>query len=306
MSKKLYEQLKTLTTERRNSRSVNLDRLTTRQILRLINSEDRTVPAAVAKVLPQVERAVRLVVNSFRNGGRLIYAGAGTSGRLGVLDAAECPPTFGVPPSLVRGVIAGGKQTLVRSREGVEDDVGAAKRDIARLKPTRKDTVVGIAASGRTPYPLAVLSAAKSAGAQTVFLVCNELPKVPSFVDLVINPIVGPEVLTGSTRMKAGTACKIILNMLTTVAMVQTGRCYGNLMVDLRATSAKLTERSRRILVETTGISYAKAGTLLERSDGEVKTAIAMQLLAIDPREARRLLKQADGKLASILGRQRG
>jgi N-acetylmuramic acid 6-phosphate etherase len=305
MGKRLYEHLKTLTTEQRNPRSVNLDRLDVPAILKLINREDNQVPAAVAKVLPQIAAAVDMITHSFRFGGRLIYAGAGTSGRLGVLDAAECPPTFGVPAGMVCGIIAGGRRTLVRSREGVEDDVAAAIRDIEKLKPQRIDTVIGIAASGRTPYPLAVLKSAKRNGATTVFLACNELPEISTFVDLVINPILGPEVLTGSTRMKAGTACKMILNMLSTASMVQIGKCYGNLMVDLRATSEKLTERSRRILVETIGVSYQQAGRLLKQSHGEVKTAIVMQLIAVDYFKAKQLLAQADGKLSAILQRQK-
>ena len=301
MGKRLYEHLKSLTTEARNSRSEHLDRLDAYSILKLMNSEDKTATAAVQRVLPQVAQAAEIVTASFRAGGRLIYAGAGTSGRLGVLDAAECPPTFGVSPRMVEGIIAGGRRTLVRSREGVEDDVAAAEKDILRLKPNGNDTVVGIAASGRTPYPLAVLKTAKRARAKTVFIVCNDLPRIPKFVDLVINPVVGPEVLTGSTRMKAGTASKMILNMITTCSMVQIGKCYGNLMVDLKATSAKLVERSKRILTETIGISYAQAGRLLQKAHGEVKTAIAMQLLSVDYATAKRKLQEADGKLALLI-----
>ncbi len=301
MSRRLYEHLKTLTTETRNPRSARLDRLQVVEALKLINSEDSRVPAAVASVIPQIARSVELVTNSFRTGGRLIYAGAGTSGRLGVLDAAECPPTFGVSPRMVQAVIAGGRRTLVRSREGVEDDVSAGKRDLDKLKPNSRDTVIGIAASGRTPYPLAVLKRAKECRAATIFLACNNIPTVPRYIDLVINPVVGPEVLTGSTRMKAGTACRLILNMITTASMVQMGKCYGNLMVDLRATSAKLAERSKRILVETTGISYRQATKLLTNSRGEVKTAIAMQLLAVDYSKAKHLLASADGRLAAVL-----
>lgn len=304
MGKRLYEHLKSLTTEQSNRRSANLDQLDIPSIIKLMNSEDKLVPAAVAKVLPEIAKAVEAITKSFRIGGRLIYAGAGTSGRLGVLDAAECPPTFGVPAGMVCGVIAGGRRTLVKSREGVEDDVSAAVRDIEKLKPRHIDSVVGIAASGRTPYPLAVLRRAKREGAATIFLACNRLPRIPGCVDIVINPILGPEVLTGSTRLKAGTACKMILNMLTTTSMVQIGKCYGNLMVDLRATSEKLTERSRRILVETTGISYQQASRLLLHSRGEVKTAIIMQLVSVDYSRAKQLLTEADGKLSSVMRRQ--
>lgn len=301
MGKKLYEHLKTLTTESRNKASRDLDRLPPRQILELINREDRTVASAVAACIPEIERAVEFVVSSFRTGGRLIYAGAGTSGRLGVLDAAECPPTFGASPRMVQAIIAGGKQTLIRSREGVEDDEKAAVADIAKLKPTKLDTVIGIAASGRTPYPLAVLKFARKERSRTVLLVCNKISRKPSYVDAVIAPLVGPEVLTGSTRMKAGTATKLVLNMITTTAMVQIGKSYGNLMVDLRATSHKLAERSRRILVETLGVSYDQAGTLLLQAHGEVKTAMAMYLLDMDYSSAKKRLELADGKLAVAL-----
>lgn len=301
MGKKLYDQLRTLTTESRNRSSHNLDRLDTRAVLELMNREDRAVPTAITRVIPEISRAVDKVAESFRSGGRLIYAGAGTSGRLGVLDAAECPPTFGVSPRMVQAIIAGGRQTLVRSREGVEDDEAAAVRDIAKLKPTSRDTVIGIAASGRTPYPLAVLKYAKANKAKTALIVCNNLSRKPRYVDCLIAPVLGPEILTGSTRLKAGTATKLILNMITTTAMVQIGKTYGNLMVDLRATSQKLAERSRRILVETLGISYGAAGSLLQKSHGEVKTAIAMYLLPADYAAAKRQLKRADGKLARAL-----
>jgi N-acetylmuramic acid 6-phosphate etherase len=301
MGRKLFDHLRTLTTETRNPRSAGLDALDIPGIVELINAEDKKVAIAVEKILPQVVQAVEIVAGSFKAGGRLIYAGAGTSGRLGVLDAAECPPTFGVSPKMVRGIIAGGRQTLIRSREGVEDDVVAAKRDLARLIPDPADTVFGIAASGRTPYPLAVLQEAKREKTKTIFLVCNEMTTVPRYVDLIINPIVGPEILTGSTRMKAATACKMILNMVTTTSMVQVGKCYGNLMVDLKATSAKLAERSRGILIETTGISYREAGRLLLESHGEVKTAIAMKLLSLDYRTAKRRLTESGGRLAALL-----
>jgi N-acetylmuramic acid 6-phosphate etherase len=301
MGKRLYDHLQTLTTEARNPHSAHLDRLNTAEILRLINREDQKVAQGVKKVLPQVAKAVEMVTASFKSGGRLIYVGAGTSGRLGVLDAAECPPTFGVSPRMVQGVIAGGRQTLIKSREGVEDDVKAAVRDIEKAGPTPKDTVIGIAASGRTPYPLAALKLAKNRKAKTVFLVCNDLPSLPPNVDLVINPVLGSEVLTGSTRMKAGTACKLILNMITTASMVRIGKCYGNLMVDLRATSAKLVERSKSILAETTSVSYRDAERLLKQAHGEVKTAIVMQLLAVDYQTARSMLARNHGQLHRLL-----
>ncbi len=301
MSRKLYDTLRNLTTEARNPRSTGLDRMSTNAIVKLINQEDHLVAAAVKKVLPEVAKAADLVAESFAAGGRLIYAGAGTSGRLGVLDAAECPPTFGVPARQVQGIIAGGRRTLVRSREGVEDDRDAARREVEKLEVSSADTLIGIAASGRTPYPRAAIAQAKKQRAQTVFLVCNKIDKLPSAVDLLINPVLGPEVLTGSTRLKAGTACKMILNMISTAAMIRTGRCYDNLMVDLRATSAKLAERSRRILVELAGISYLAAGKLLGRARGEVKTALVMQLLDLDYRAACRRLNEVEGQLHRLL-----
>jgi len=305
MSRKVYEQLKQLTTESPNPLSANLDELSIRETLELINSEDQKIPDAVRRVIPQIEPVIERIVASFRQGGRLIYAGAGTSGRLGVLDASECPPTFGVNPTLVQGIIAGGRRTLVRSREGVEDDIAAAHGDIEKLHPDSMDTVIGIAASGRTPYPLKVLQTAKAAEATTVFLVCNQLSKLPDYIDLVINPVLGPEVLTGSTRMKAGTACKLILNMLTTTAMVQIGKCYGNLMVDLNATSEKLAERSKRILVELLDISYGDAESLLKEARGEVKTALAMKMLDLGYQTARRRLREANGHLAALISASR-
>ena len=295
MSKQLYEHLKSLTTEQRNRRSANLDRLDVPAILKLINSEDNRVPAAVAEVLPQIAAAVEMITHSFRSGGRLIYAGAGTSGRLGVLDAAECPPTFGVPAGMVCGIIAGGRRTLVRSREGVEDDVAAAVRDIEKLKPRRTDTVIGIAASGRTPYPLAVLRRAKRSGAATVFLVCNELPEIPAFIDLIINPILGPEVLTGSTRLKSGTAQKLVLNMITTASMIRLGKVYGNLMVDLQSTNAKLRERAKRIVMTIAGISYKEASRTLAKAGGNVKVALVMRCASVSVAEAKKRLANAGG-----------
>jgi N-acetylmuramic acid 6-phosphate etherase len=301
MVRRLYDQLGNLTTEAVNPRSARLDRLATEDILSLINDEDQRVAVAVRKVLPQVNMAVEMAIATFRSGGRLIYAGAGTSGRLGVLDAAECPPTFGVNPSMVRGIIAGGRRTLVRSREGVEDDRRSAESEVDKLEVGKDDVVIGIAASARTPYPLAALKRAHGRGAHTILLVCNELRDPPSYVDLVINPILGPEVLTGSTRMKAGTACKMILNMITTASMVQLGKCYRNLMVDLKATSAKLAERSRRILVEVTGVSYRQAGSLLKRAHGKVKTAIVMQVRGTNYAEAEKLLRAAHGMLYRVI-----
>ncbi len=295
MSRRVFNELKGLITESRLPESSNLDRLTTRQILKLINEQDHHVAQAVRRVIPQIERAVGLVVESFRDDGRLFYIGAGTSGRLGVLDASECPPTFGTKPSMVSGIIAGGRRTLVRSREGIEDDRHGARDDVRKRGIRSGDVIVGIATSWRTPYTLAGVREAKKLGAKTIYICCNPIERFPFRVDVLINPIVGPEVVTGSTRMKAGTATKLVLNMLTTTAMVKLGKTFGNRMVDLQATSEKLIERSKRILMEVAGVSYSEAGRFLRQSRGEVKTAIVMILRNLNYTEARRLLRKADG-----------
>ena len=303
MSKKVYNQIKSLSTESINPKTTRIDRVSTRKILELINLEDQTIASSVKKVIPQIEQAVEIVVASFKTGGRLIYVGAGTSGRLGILDASECPPTYGVKPSLVQGVIAGGRRTLVRSREGVEDDSGAGKTDIAAKNITKSDTVIGIATSNRTPYTIAALKQARTMGAKTIFLCCNKAGKLPFKTDLVINPITGPEVVAGSTRMKAGTATKLILNMITTTAMIKMGKTYGNLMVDLRATSEKLVQRSIRTLMTVCDLDYSGAKKLLNSARGHVKTAIVMKLMKVDLQTARKLLKDADGHLSRVIGK---
>lgn len=295
MSRRVFNELKDLVTESRLPESSRLDRLTTRQILNLINKEDHKVAPAVRKTIPQIEKAVDLLVESFRSGGRLFFIGAGTSGRLGVLDASECPPTFGTRPSMVTGIIAGGRRTLVRSREGIEDDRESARLDVRKHGVRKGDVVVGIATSWRTPYTLEGVREAKKLGARTVYLCCTPVKKFRFKIDVLINPVVGPEVLTGSTRMKAGTATKLILNMLTTTTMVRLGKTYGNRMVDLQAKSEKLVERSKRILMEVTGVSYRQAATYLDESHGEVKTAIVMILEQVDCIKAKKLLKEADG-----------
>jgi N-acetylmuramic acid 6-phosphate etherase len=295
MSRKVFNELKDLVTESRLHESSRLDRLTARQILNLINKEDHKIAPAVKQAIPQIEKAVDLLVESFRSGGRLFYIGAGTSGRLGVLDASECPPTFGTKPSMVTGIIAGGRRTLVRSREGIEDDRESARLDIRKHGVRKGDVVVGIATSWRTPYTLEGVREAKRLGARTVYLCCTPVKKFPFKIDVLINPVVGPEVLTGSTRMKAGTATKLILNMLTTTTMVRLGKTYGNRMVDLQAKSEKLVERSKRILMEVTGVSYKQAAVYLDESHGEVKTAIVMILRQVDYTEAKKHLKKAGG-----------
>ncbi|MBD3217639.1 MAG: N-acetylmuramic acid 6-phosphate etherase [candidate division Zixibacteria bacterium] len=301
MSKKVFNEIKDLATESVNKRTRSIDILPTRKVLELINDEDQKIAPAVKKVIPQIEKAVELVVNSFESGGHLYYIGAGTSGRLGVLDASECPPTFGVKPSLVQGIIAGGRRTLVRSKEGIEDDAEAGAREIEKKKVSSKDTVIGIATSNRTPYTLAGLKQAKKMGASTVFLCCNRSVKLPFKPDVIINPITGPEAIAGSTRMKAGTATKLILNMITTTAMVKIGKTFGNLMVDLQATSEKLVQRSIKTLMTVCDLNYNQAKKLLEKAEGHVKTAIVMHFKLSDLKTAKQLLKSADGHLSRIL-----
>jgi len=286
-----------LTTERRNVRSRGIDTRSTLQIVDLLNAEDRRVAPAVARERKRIAAAADRIASSFRRGGRLIYVGAGTSGRLGILDAAECPPTFGVRPSRVQGVIAGGRRALVRSVEGAEDVAadGAAAVDRRRVGP--RDTVVGIAACGLTPFVRGALVRARRRGAATALVTCSPeaLGHIPA--DVVINPVVGPEAVTGSTRLKAGTATKLVLNILTTTAMIRVGKVYGNLMVDLKATNAKLRDRSERIVMDVAGLSRAPARRLLARAGGEVKTALAMHLLGADSRAARRALAEHEGSL---------
>ncbi len=300
--KKLLDHLNRLATESPNPKSIHIDRLSAREIVDIINSEDQHAVRAVAQKLDVIAEAAMKVAEILRNGGRLFYIGAGTSGRLGVLDAAECPPTFGVEPSLVTGVIAGGHETLVRSAEGIEDMAENAGRDLADHGLTSSDMVIGIAASVKTPYTLAGIAHAKKIGAATAMIVCNAIDDIDPMPDILIALDVGPEVITGSTRMKSGTATKVTLHTLTTTAMVLLGKCYGNLMVDLKATSQKLAARSRKILIELLDISYEAADDLLDRSGGSVKTAIAMHRLNIDRAEAEKRLAAADGFLWKVLG----
>src|SRR5213596_2614663 len=264
-------------TEQRNARTERIDVASTLEIVDLINAEDATVAGAVRAVRQDIARAIDLVVAAFQRGGRLVYVGAGTSGRLGVLDAAECPPTFGTPPELVVGLIAGGAPALVRSSEGVEDDVNARMAAIDGAKVMARDVVVGIAASGTTPFVRAALSQAQTLGATTVLVSCSDPPKqLAETCDVVILPKVGPEALTGSTRMKAGTATKLVLNTISTGAMIRTGRAYGNLMVDLTAMSDKLRDRGERIVMECCGVDRPAARRAIEAAGGSVKLAIVM------------------------------
>lgn len=297
------EEFASLLTEQRNPRSREIDLQSTDAILRIINSEDKLVALAVEKELPHIARAVDVIVESFRNGGRLLYFGAGTSGRLGVLDAAECPPTFGVPPEMVVGVIAGGDQALRRSQEGAEDDAEQALRDIERHEVRAVDVVCGLAASKRTPYVVAAVSRARQVGAKTVFITTNPRHSFTLDVDVAICPEVGPEVIMGSTRMKSGTAQKMVLNMLTTASMIKLGKVYENMMVDVQLNSQKLVERAKRIIMVVTGVDYDTASTYLDRSGGHVKTAIVMIANNMTAEEARACLEQAGGFVRAAIGK---
>ena len=283
-------------TEHRNPRSASVDLASPIEIVDLINAEDRTVAAAVATQREQIARAIEVAEQGFRNGGRLIYVGAGTSGRLGVLDAAECPPTFGSDPDMVRGLIAGGLPALTRAQEGAEDNPADAKREIDNMKVGPDDFVIGIAASGTTPWVVAALEQAKARGAHTAIVACTPPPpQMLAVADIPIVAVTGPEVVTGSTRMKAGTATKLILNTITTGAMIRLGKTYGNLMVDLRATNEKLKDRSERILVEVCGVTRDEARKLLAESLGKVKTAIVMHKLKASRDEAEQKLRENGG-----------
>jgi N-acetylmuramic acid 6-phosphate etherase len=293
--KAIFRELGKLVTEQRNPRSKNLDQLSTKQILKLMNAEDRRVPIAVGREVPKIARAVDLIVERLSRGGRLFYVGAGTSGRLGVLDATECPPTFGTPRTLVQGIIAGGRKALVRSVEGSEDDAKASQVALKKRRVGEKDVVVGIMASRRTPYAIGALEYGRRVGAATIAVTANPGGGRPLRCDVVIAPRVGPEVLTGSTRLKAGTAQKLVLNMLTTGAMVRLGKVYENLMVDLRTASRKLEERTKKVFMNITGASYEEAGPWLKRAGGSLKVAIVMRRAGVTRTEAKRKLKEARG-----------
>jgi N-acetylmuramic acid 6-phosphate etherase len=291
----LSDALAKLLTEQRNPRSMGLDRLDTEGILRLINVEDKLVPPAVEREIPYIARAVELIVESLKNGGRLFYFGAGTSGRLGVVDASECPPTFGTDPRQVVGIMAGGQAAMFRSQEGAEDDEAQARKDVDAQGVTGVDTVCGIAASRRTPYVVAAVARARELGARTIYVTTNPRSEFNLEVDVAICPEVGPEVVMGSTRMKSGTAQKLVLNMLTTAAMVKLGKVYENMMVDLQLTNNKLVERSKRIIMMAAGVDYPTAAEYLQKAGGHVKTAIVMIAAGVSADEARKRIAEADG-----------
>ncbi|MFP5113912.1 N-acetylmuramic acid 6-phosphate etherase [Bacillaceae bacterium C204] len=291
----MAENLELLTTESRNEQSMQIDTANPIDILRIMNEQDQLVALAVKEVLPDIKTAVQFVFESFKNGGRLIYLGAGTSGRLGVLDAVECPPTFSTDPEMVQGIIAGGERAFLKAVEGAEDQPDLGVSDLKELGLTKHDTVIGIAASGRTPYVIGALRYARSIGAKTVALSCNKNAAISQEADQSIEVIVGPEVLTGSTRLKAGTAHKMILNMISTSSMILLGKAYENLMVDVHVSNQKLKERAIGIIRKITGVSYQQALETLEASDLQVKTAIVMIQTNTNKQEAEQLLAEANG-----------
>ncbi|KJY79571.1 N-acetylmuramic acid 6-phosphate etherase [Vibrio nigripulchritudo] len=298
------DELSRLTTESRNPNSAEIDTLPTLEMLKVINNEDQKVALAVKDALPQIAEAVDAITNALANDGRLIYTGAGTSGRLGILDASECPPTYGTSPDLVVGVIAGGRQAILNAVENAEDNVSMGKQDLMQIKLSNRDVVVGIAASGQTPYVLSGLDYANELGATTVSISCNAASAMADVADIAITPIVGPEVVTGSSRMKAGTAQKLVLNMLTTGAMIRSGKVFGNLMVNVEANNAKLVQRQINIVIEATGVSADEASQALEQCGRQCKTAIFMILAGLDAEQAKSRLKEHNGFIRSALETQ--
>ena len=301
MAENLLQTLSTLSTEQRNPNSMNVDSLSALEIVQLMNEEDKQVPLAIEKCLPQIAQAVECIVAAFQQGGRLVYIGAGTSGRLGVLDASECPPTFGVSPEMVKGIIAGGERALRHPIEGAEDSKEQAVVDLQTIQFSSKDVLVGIAASGRTPYVIGALEYAKSLGSVTVSIASNTNSAMANIVDIAIDTVVGPEVLTGSSRLKSGTAQKLVLNMLTTASMILMGKCYQNLMVDVQASNEKLKARAIRIVMQATDCDKALAEETLKQADQNAKLAIMMILSGLDRSQAEALLEKHQGKLQLTL-----
>ena len=301
MAENLLQTLSTLITEQRNPNSMHVDSLSALEIVQLMNEEDKQVPLAIEKCLPQIAQAVECIVAAFQQGGRLVYIGAGTSGRLGVLDASECPPTFGVSPEMVKGIIAGGERALRHPIEGAEDSKEQAVIDLQTIQFSSKDVLVGIAASGRTPYVIGALEYAKSLGSVTVSIASNPNSAMANIVDIAIDTVVGSEVLTGSSRLKSGTAQKLVLNMLTTASMILMGKCYQNLMVDVQASNEKLKARAIRIVMQATDCDKALAEETLKQADQNAKLAIMMILSGLDRAQAEALLEKHQGKLQLAL-----
>ncbi|EIF38187.1 MAG: N-acetylmuramic acid 6-phosphate etherase [Haemophilus parainfluenzae] len=301
MAENLLQTLSTLITEQRNPNSMHVDSLSALEIVQLMNKEDKQVPLAIEKCLPQIAQAVECIVAAFQQGGRLVYIGAGTSGRLGVLDASECPPTFGVSPEMVKGIIAGGERALRHPIEGAEDSKAQAVFDLQTIHFSSKDVLVGIAASGRTPYVIGSLEYAKSLGSVTVSIASNPNSAMANIVDIAIDTVVGPEVLTGSSRLKSGTAQKLVLNMLTTASMILMGKCYQNLMVDVQASNEKLKARAIRIVMQATDCDKTLAEETLKLAEQNAKLAIMMILSGLDRAQAEALLEKYHGKLQLAL-----
>ncbi len=301
MAENLLQTLSTLITEQRNPNSMHVDSLSALEIVQLMNEEDKQVPLAIEKCLPLIAQAVERIVAAFQQDGRLVYIGAGTSGRLGVLDASECPPTFGVSPEMVKGIIAGGERALRHPIEGAEDSKAQAVVDLQTIQFSSKDVLVGIAASGRTPYVIGALEYAKNLGSVTVSIASNPNSAMANIVDIAIDTVVGPEVLTGSSRLKSGTAQKLVLNMLTTASMILMGKCYQNLMVDVQASNEKLKARAIRIVMQATDCDKALAEETLKQADQNAKLAIMMILSGLDRAQAEALLEKHQGKLQLAL-----
>ena len=297
----VFKELAALVTESRNPDTYDVDIMDTEEIVRLINREDKKVAEAVEKEIPYILKAVDIITQAFKSGGRLIYVGAGTSGRLGVLDASECPPTFGSDPEMVQGIIAGGFDALVRAQEGSEDKMDQGVIDLRKKNITSKDVVCGIAASQRTPYVQGALDEARKHGAKTLFVICNPRESLSIDVDVAICPVPGPEVIMGSTRMKAGSKQKIVINILTSASMIKLGKVFENMMIDLQLNSEKLVERSKKIIMIATDVDYNQAGILLEKSKGHVKSAILMALTNLDPKSVRTLLDKNNGFIKKAL-----
>lgn len=297
--------LTTMITESRNQASLTIDQLTTIDMLKVINEEDKKVAFAVEKQLPQIAQAVDKIVEAFQQQGRLIYIGAGTSGRLGILDASECPPTYGTPAEQIMGIIAGGTPAIFKAVENAEDKPEQGQADLQSIQFNYKDILVGIAASGRTPYVIGAMEYAKSQGATVISLCCNPNAPMIGLADIAITPIVGAEVITGSSRMKAGTAQKLVLNMLTTASMIKIGKVFSNLMVDVEASNAKLIERQIQIVIEATSCSRQQAINALEQCNRQCKTAIIMLLMQISAEQANALLNENSGMIAHVLANKR-
>jgi N-acetylmuramic acid 6-phosphate etherase len=293
--------LENLTTESRNPNTIDIDKVSTLEMLKKINDEDKKVAEAVEKELPKIAEAINGIVEGMHKGGRLIYIGAGTSGRLGILDASECPPTYGVSEEVVQGIIAGGTEAIFRAKEGAEDSKELAVEDLKLKKLNENDTVVGLAASGRTPYVIGGLNYANEIGALTVSVTCNANSEVSKAARISIAPVVGPEVITGSTRLKSGTAQKLVLNMLSTGVMIKLGKVYGNLMVDVKATNEKLVERSKKIVCEATGADREAVEKILNETDFDVKLSIFMILSKLDKNQAKNILDDKNGYIAEAL-----